>query len=73
MKVGSMSHKVKVKIVQFGVNSNKATTGHKLQECLWIEWFLDLGDLGLRIGYMLFYQESEVQMTQRILMLIQHY
>ena len=31
MKVGSMSHSIKVKIIQFGVNSNKATTGHKLQ------------------------------------------
>ena len=26
-----MKHKVKVKVVQFGVNSNKAKTGHKLQ------------------------------------------
>ena len=31
MKVAKMYHQVKVKIVQFGVISNKATTGHKLQ------------------------------------------
>ena len=31
MKVAKMKHKVKVKVVQFGVNSNKATTGYKLQ------------------------------------------
>ena len=31
MKVAKMKHKVKVKVVQFGVNSSKATTGHKLQ------------------------------------------
>ena len=31
MKVAKMKHKVKVKVVQFGVNSNKAKTGHKLQ------------------------------------------
>ena len=27
-----MTHKVNAKIVQFAVNSNKATTGHKLQD-----------------------------------------
>ena len=26
-----MTHKVNVKMIQFGVNSNKTTTGHKLQ------------------------------------------
>ena len=31
MMVAKMKHKVKVKVVQFGDNSNKATTGHKLQ------------------------------------------
>ena len=31
MKVAKINHQVKVKIVQFGVNLNKATTGHKLQ------------------------------------------
>ena len=31
MKVAKMKHKVRIKIVQFGVNSNKATTGHKLE------------------------------------------
>ena len=31
MKINKIQHKVGVKIVQFGVNSNKATTGHKLQ------------------------------------------
>ena len=27
----NMKHEVNVKIIQFGVNSNKATTGHELQ------------------------------------------
>ena len=27
-----MKHKMRVKMVQFGVNSNKATTVHKLQQ-----------------------------------------
>ena len=31
MKINNMQHKVGAKIIQFGVNSNKATTGHKLQ------------------------------------------
>ena len=31
IKVGNMKHKVQVEMVQFGVNSNKATTGHKHQ------------------------------------------
>ena len=31
MKINKIQHKVGVKIIQFGVNSNKATTGHKLQ------------------------------------------
>ena len=31
IKVGNMTHKVNGKIIQFGVNSNKLTTGHKLQ------------------------------------------
>ena len=31
MKVAKMKHKVKVKIVQLGINANKVTTGHKLQ------------------------------------------
>ena len=31
IKVVKTKYLVKVKIIQFGVNSNKATTGHKLQ------------------------------------------
>ena len=31
IKVGNIKHKVQVKMVQFGVNSNKAKNGHKLQ------------------------------------------
>ena len=31
MKVSKMKHKVKVNVVQCAVNSNNATTGHKLQ------------------------------------------
>ena len=31
MKVAKMKHKVKVNVVQCAVNSNNATTGHKLQ------------------------------------------
>ena len=31
IQVGKMTHKVNVKMIQLGVNSNKATTGHKLQ------------------------------------------
>ena len=31
MRINNMQHKVGVKIIQFGVNSNKATTRHKLQ------------------------------------------
>ena len=31
MKIHKIQQKVGVKIIQFGVNSNKATTGHKLQ------------------------------------------
>ena len=31
MNIVKTNHQVKVKIIQFGVNSNKATTGHKLQ------------------------------------------
>ena len=30
MKINNMKHKINVKIIQFGVNSNKATTGYKL-------------------------------------------
>ena len=31
IKVANMKHKLRVKMIQFGVNSNKATTVHKLQ------------------------------------------
>ena len=31
MNILNMKHKVNVKIIKFGVNSNKGTTGHKLQ------------------------------------------
>ena len=31
MKIDKINHKIGIKIIQFGVNSNKATTGHKLQ------------------------------------------
>ena len=31
MKLSNMTHKIKVRIIQFVVNSNKATTVHKLQ------------------------------------------
>ena len=31
IKVGNLTHKANVKMIQFGLNSNKATTGHKLQ------------------------------------------
>ena len=31
MKVAKMKHKVKVNVFQCAVNSNTATTGHKLQ------------------------------------------
>ena len=32
MKIANIKHKINVRILHFGVNSNKATTGHKLQE-----------------------------------------
>ena len=31
IKIADMKHKMRVKMVQFGVNSNKVTTVHKLQ------------------------------------------
>ena len=31
MKIDRIKHTLNVKIIQFGVNANKATTGHKLQ------------------------------------------
>ena len=31
MKISNMTHKIKVKIIQFGIKSNKAITVHKLQ------------------------------------------
>ena len=34
MKIDNMQHKVNVRIIQFGVNPNKTTTGHKLQGVL---------------------------------------
>ena len=34
IKVGNMTHKENIKMIQFGMNSNKATTGHKPQGVL---------------------------------------
>ena len=31
MKIANMKHNINARIIHFGVNSNKATTGHKLQ------------------------------------------
>ena len=35
MNILNMKHEIKVKIIQFGVNSNKVTTGHELQGVSW--------------------------------------
>ena len=51
MNIVKTNHQVKVKIIQFGVNSNKARSGHKLQGVSLIEWWLDLGIIQHRIGF----------------------
>ena len=45
MKINNMQHKVDVKIIQFSVNSNKATTGNKLQGDSLIRFLSDHGKL----------------------------